>query len=476
MIKTSIGTTIDSETLLKQLQERISLDNRLTVKIPIACQQEDDLLVFLIDDSATANEIEILIDLIAEIIDHHSVVNDFTICNSHDRQQIYAASKEDYLAKNELEKSSPPEKKYSSANFSSGFVIFIFSVLSVITIGVVYYFSRPCVMEKCEIITSTEATVSDVLKTKSTTDLTEANIVDLKAELVTAIKDLQRIPRWSDSFVQASQLIESYRDIINDLNYFLEAYSQVERSENMRQQLPLSLKEWTRVQSYLEKAIEELNMVSTPDLIAPKEEKIESYQGIIYTVNNRIEAEKTGIEKLANAQIIVQEIKANQQSINSLSNLEQTEQQWQNAISKIEEIPVDTKSADKKEELLNSYLSEIINVQTKLTVEKQADNSFQLAQENIKLAQESEENNQWTKAVEFWQKALESLAQVPNNSLVSQDATNLEQTVTKNLVLAEISLTEAVKQEEIREELNNICSGSEEICTYEIDKKKLKSS
>ena len=76
-----------------------------------------------------------------------------------------------------------------------------------------------------------------------------------KTELNTAIEKLNRIPRWSSYHQESTQLISQYQQIVQDLNYFIEANKLVKNADNMSKQLPLSADEWKRVKKFLQDAI-----------------------------------------------------------------------------------------------------------------------------------------------------------------------------------------------------------------------------
>ena len=475
MIKTNAGKTIDCDVLSKQLNDQLTQQTSLQSDWQINCYQKDDWLIILIN-LEEIEETQTIVELITQTIRDSQILNNFIIANG---EKIYFASEEDYPAEiiNSLDsetESLTSGKKYSAANFSSGFIIFILSVVSMTTIGVLYYFSRPCVMvDKCELITSTNSSVSQTLKNKTQTDLSRSQIKDLQTELKTAIQKLNRIPRWSSYHQESTQLVKQYQQIFQESNYFLEADKLAKKSENMSKILPLSSDEWKRVKDFLQDAISQLNLISTPDFDSSKQTLIDNYNKKIGLIDQRIEAEEIGQEKLLTAEAIVQQINNNQSSIKSIAALEKREQQWQKAIKEIESIPNDTVSAKNKDDLLNSYLKEIINVQGKLTAEKEANKLLTIAQENIKLAQESEQENQWTKAVSFWQKALDSLKDISSDSLLQEEATTLTKNAQEQLTLAKESLNAAVTREKIKEELKTICSGTENICTYNLNKKKI---
>ena len=474
MIKTSTGATINCDSLSEQLNDKLIQQISFNSDFLVNCYQKEDWLIILINPQPTEDN-QIIIDLIKDIIDENQIINDLVIANNTDHNEVYFASNYNYpdnLLKN-LSQNEVSQKKYSSGNFSSGLIIFIFSILSIVSIGIIYYFSRPCVIGKCDLIPITNASVSGLLKTKSDENLTESEIEDFNVELTKAIQALKRIPRWSKYHQEATQLINTYQEKLIDLNHFLAAFNLANNAENMSQDLPLSLDEWTRVKTFWQDAIAKLNLISNANFQEAKQQKINNYQTIISEVEQKIETEKVAQEKLTQAENIVNQIQKDESAISSLSDLEKLETQWQRAITEIESIPQDTVSAKNKDNLLNSYLTNISNLQTKLKAEKEATSLLSLAQENIKLAEESQNNNQWTKAVNLWQKALESLEKIPLDSLITEDVISLKTTTQEKLELAKISLKEAVKREQIKLELKTICSSTEDICTYNVSNEKI---
>ena len=475
MIKTSAGKTIDCDELSKQLNNKLNQQISLESDWQINCVQEDNWLIISVVPEPR-EEISTIIELIQETINDSKILSDFIIA-SHD--EVYFATQEEYPVEivNSLhieEESHTPKKKYSSANFSSGFIIFILSALSITAIGIFYYFSRPCVMaDKCDLITITNSSVSQKIKNKTETNFTNSQIKELQTELRKAIEQLNRIPSWSTYHEQATLLILQYQQIIKELSYFIEANELASNAENMSKKLPLSSDEWKRVKTFLQDAISKLNLIESPDFDYQKQTIINNHNNKISLIDQRIKAEEIGQEKLLIAETIVKEINKNKNSIKLIADLEKIEQQWQSVIKAIESIPNDTVSAKNKNNLLNSYLKEIINIQAQITAEKKANNLLTLAQENIKLAQESEKDNQWNKAISFWQKGLENLNDISSDSLLKEEVASLTQSTQEQLELAQESLSEAVTREKINQELNTICSGLENICTYKINKKKI---
>lgn len=168
------------------------------------------------------------------------------------------------------------------------------------------------------------------------------------------------------------------------------------------------------------------------------------------------------------------DIENQQGKVTDLLGLENLQQNWQLAIKTIESIPAQTNAYQEKDKTLNNYLQQLIQIQNKINKEKTALNIKNQAQEKIKLATESQNNNQWTKAVSFWKEAISLFKKVPGEVLVKQEINDLESNANKQLEMAKSELKQAVKREEIKKELNNICINIEEICTFNISKESVK--
>ena len=341
------------------------------------------------------------------IIQEQDIHNDYLIFDTFS-STVYFASNDDYPL--DFNKLKQPVKKsrYLAGNFSSGFVIFIFSALSIASIGVIYFLTRPCVVDQCEVLTNTSNTIKTTIRSTSGNNLEAQEIEQVQTELVTGIKEINRIPRWSSSYEEGQSLKDTYRAQINELDQFANAEKLIANAENMQKQLPLAIAEWERVKQFITEAITTLESISTSEFNSTKQARIASYQNITKSIDQRIANEKVGTEKLTQAQQIVAKIKENKAQVNSLASLQELELQWKQVIKNIELIPAETTSAKNKDTILNQYLSEIANLQAQITLEKDATNLINVANENIKLAKESQTNNQWSKAVEFWQKAIVS--------------------------------------------------------------------
>lgn len=474
MIKTAIGNDIDYETLKtafnKAIDEQINLDYPLNID----CFQEKNFLIISIND-LEKDAIFKVINLIQQVINDYQIIDDFLVRSASNTDKIYFASNKN---DNDMLKENQPllkdSQKYDSSNFSVSFILFIVGFISLGVIGGIYYFTRPCVLGNCELMTITEKSVSGLLQSSSQEDLTEVKIKELQSGLIKAINDLKRIPFWSKSYENSSLLIKDYQEQVSQLDNLLVALNSVNTAQTLSQNLPLSLDEWNRVKGFFEEAITIFNNLKIEELNTIKQNKLALYNDQLKLIEKAILREQKADELLNKGKIMAAEIENLQTQVTDLSGLENLQKNWQLAIKTIESIPAQTTAYQEKEEFLNNYLQKLILVQNKVNQEKTALNFKNQAQEKIKLAKESEKNNQWTKAVSLWEEAISLFKKIPPEVLVKKEIIDLQSKTNKELAKAKSELKQAVIREEIKQELNKICKNTEEICTFNISKGSIK--
>jgi hypothetical protein len=456
MIKTAMGDNLNCETLNHKFHQIISDEFENLHSIKIDCFQEDDYLVILISESVTE-----LIDRIKDILKEYQIVNNFLICNIDDVNKIYYNSIDNNL------KDIKKRNYYSSQNFSVGFIVSILGLICLSFIGIFYYFTRPCVLGECKIITETEKSISNQFKADSQS-VTEENIKTLQIRLIAEINELKRIPPWSKYYKDASFLIEEYEQKVNQLDNILVALQLEKDSINLTKNLPLSLDEWTRIKGFWQESIELINTLNIDSLEQFKQEKLNFYQSQLIIVNNGINQEKQADKNLINAQNLVIEIENKQKEVTSLSDLESIERSWQTAIKQVESIEPSTQAYQEKETLLKSYLTKLMEIQKQISKEKNALNIKKQAETNIKEALKLQNNNQWTKAVTSWENALKELKKISPETLTFEQIKNLENNTSKQLETAKSALKKALVRQQMKAELDTICNNSELKCSYSI--------
>jgi tetratricopeptide (TPR) repeat protein len=474
MIKTAIGNDIDYETLKTAFNKAIDEQINLNYPLNIDCFKEKKFLIISIND-LEKDTVSKVINLIQLVINDYQIIDKFLVRSASNTDKIYFASNKN---NNDMLKENQPSlkdsKKYDSSNFSVSFVLFIFGFISLGIIGGIYFFTRPCVLGNCELITTTENSVSSLLQSQSKEDLTDIKIRELQSGLIKAINDLKRIPFWSKSYENSSLLIKDYQEQVSQLDDLLVALNSVNTAQTLSQNLPLSLDEWNRVKSFFQEAIAIFNNLNIEELNTIKQDKLAIYNNQLKVIDRAILQEQKADELLNKGKTMATEIENLQTQVTDLSGLENLQKNWQLAIKTIESIPAQTTAYQEKEEFLNNYLQKLILVQNKVNQEKTALNIKNQAQEKIKLAKESEKNNQWTKAVSLWEEAISLFKKIPPEVLVKKEIIDLESKTNKELAKAKSELKQAVIREEIKQELKNICKNTEEICTFNISKGNVK--
>lgn len=457
MIKTAIGDNLDCETLNHKFHEIISREFENVNPIEIDCFKEDNYLVILISESMTE-----VIDRIKEILTEYQIIDNFLIRNINDKEIIYYNS-----IVNNLE-DIKQKNYYNSQNFSVGFIVSLLGVISLGIIGIFYYFTRPCVLGECKVIAETETSISNQFKDNSQ-NLTAENIKTLQLGLIAEINELKRIPPWSKYHEEATSFMEKYAQKVSQLDNVLVALKLEKDSTNLTQNLPLSMDEWIRIKGFWQESIELINSLNIDKLENFKQEKLNFYQNQLTIADNSINKEKQAEENLINAQKLAINIENKQKEITSLTDLENIEKSWQNAIEQVESIEPLTKAYQEKETLLNSYLLNLMEIQKQIAKEKNALNIKNQTEKLIIEALESQKNNQWTKAVSFWENALKELKKISPDTFTAKEIPNLEKSTTKQLETAKSELKKALVKQEIKAELDTICNKSELKCSYSIE-------
>ncbi|MBD2393715.1 hypothetical protein H6G11_05530 [Cyanobacterium aponinum FACHB-4101] len=479
MIKTAMGLKINPETFQEKIKAVVAKEIQLELECQIELPENDQLLIFI--NSYSEDILTKIINLIKEIIADYKITDYYSIVNIENQDIVYFSSVNGSENNQDLsnvieniEDGKASNTFYKSANFSAGFIIFILGVISLTIFGVTYYFTRPCVLGTCTLITDTEVATNNLFNQLETNNLTDSKIKELIADLVQNIETLKTIPSWSKEHDQAQMLISSYQEKINDLQLFLDAKSVATNAQNMSEKLPLSLDEWLRVKQFWQDAIAPLNKIKSEEFNEFKTLRINSYQQQLSFVNKQIEKENLAINKRENAEKIVAQIKEENDITNSLEALKEREKKWKSAIQEIEQIPPQTEVYQEKEEIINDYLQQISEVQKKITIEENALNLKKNIEEKMKSAQEQEKRNQWTKAVNLWQEAINLTDSISPDSWLKDEIEKQKNEAEGKLEIAQGALKKAVKREEIKTKLREICQSSEKICSYTVSDSNIK--
>lgn len=364
-------------------------------------------------------------------------------------------------------------KQYKSRNFSVGFISLVVGIIFMAGGGIVFYFTRPCVLGECLLISESQELIDNSL-TSIEEEMTREELTQLQLNLIAVNLRLGNIPSWSSHYNEAQTLILENKTNIDDLEDLLESLKGAENAQNMMQKLPLSVEEWERVTVFWQEAIALIESVQNPMLESWINNQLIYYNNNLIVAEDGIEQEKIADQLLLEAQQIAAKNQTLNDNLSSFDELKSIENNWQDAIAKIRQIPLMTRAEIEKESLLEEYNQSLTDTRTLIRREEIANNLYGQVQNNIIQAENAENNNQWTNAVNHWQEIINLLGQIPSESLLNQQVINIQQKAEQKLSFAQKELTLAVNRQNAREELANICEGSGTICEYVVEKDKIK--
>jgi hypothetical protein len=487
MIKTANGKEIEYQTLEQKLEKAVNSQALTVNPVKINCSQLEKNLLIIIEHQEEKNpDTEAIIAIINQVIAQAQIIDEVLIhladsaenLDSRTHHQLINNNdnglKFDYLNKNDstsliTNTSKNRSKKYRSKNFSVGLISFILGLIVIGISGLVYYFSRPCVVGKCLLIPETETKLDNILQS-ITADTQPDQLRKIQATISEYSQELTRIPSWSDYYHSAQDLRQKYQAKNKNIAQILTALKLEANAENMSQNLPLSHEEWLRVKTFWQDAISLLQANQDDNFSSLVKAKLIIYQNEINIVDSKIETEKQGDNLLTEAQQLatIAEQKQQTEEINSLTDLQAIEQDWIASISQLEHIPEHSTAYQKKEELLNKYLTNLSAIQEKIKLEKNAKKLLNEVEKLINLAKESQQENQWTKAINNWEQARKLLENYPQNSSLTDDFEQLKEETQTEIVKAKAQLKLAVTRENIRSDLQKICTGTGPICSYSV--------
>lgn len=486
MIKTVNGKDIEYQTLEQKLENAVNSEALMENPVRIECsRQEKNLAVIIEHQEKKAPDSEVIVSIINQVIAQEQIIDEVLIYLADSPENLYSNTPNQLIKGNEsgLEiesisnnndhqvtsnTSQDSAKKYQSRNFSVGFICFVLGLIVISISGLVYYFTRPCVVGECLLIPETKTKLDNVLKSINA-ETSAYRLTQIQATISESSQELTRIPSWSKYYDSAQKLRQQSQLKNRDIGQILSAFKLEDNAKNMTQNLPLSQEEWLRVKGFWQEAIALLQANQDKNFNSLVNTKLNAYRNEIETVEGRIEKEKQGEKLLAEAQKLATIAEQKQQeTIDSVMTLETIEKDWISAVSKVEKLPVATIAYQKKDQLLNNYLSQLSVIQEKIRLEKLAINVLDKTKNKVNLAKKSQEENQWTKAVAYWQKAIKLLENYPENSFLTNHFQQLQKEIKAEIPKAKEQLKLAITRENIRGDLKKICAGNEPICNYSV--------
>ncbi|MGQ4646900.1 hypothetical protein [Lyngbya aestuarii] len=341
--------------------------------------------------------------------------------------------------------------------------------LSVLVFCLTFYMlSRPCVMGACEAIPE-----ADELSQQSATTLRNPQsgkeVLAAQEQMMRAIQILESIPVWSKNRAQAQELLKTYRASLTNVNEMVLAMQTAARAAYKGQNPPHPPSRWIEIQGFWREAIARLEQLPSDSSLQPlAQQKIKEYQSKLAQINQRLVKERQSDGKLQAAKDAAQIAEARQGVAQTLPHWQLVYATWQTALKRLREIPQGTTAYQEAQQLSALYQPKIASVRDRKTQEKIAANAYNQAIRLAQLAKQSQEQNQWSATVKHWRNALTYAKQVSNNTFYYTKAQSLIDSYNSDLKQAQNQLQYAVKVQQTRDELNQVCSGKIKVCDYNI--------
>ncbi|MBE7382225.1 MAG: hypothetical protein F6J95_012545 [Leptolyngbya sp. SIO1E4] len=332
--------------------------------------------------------------------------------------------------------------------------------------GIGYSVSRPCLIGGCD----RRQTASDLSQTALTQlqgNPTPDQVNLAHADLVKAVRLLSAIPPWSSHYDTAQAELSRYRTQLADLEWIMAAQKSATMAAEKSQNPPHPVPVWVEVHLLWQKAVTDLKRVPEASPLADfARQKLREYEANFEAISQRLTVEERAEANLNNALQAGQLASTRTKDAATLSAWLLAQQEWQRAINALSQIPQGTLAYDDARSLLEDYRTELIQIRTRVNLEKAGERSYQSGLANAAEAQAAERANQWTLALDKWRRANAHLRQVPQNTLKYDEAQRQLDAYQGALKRAETRLQQAVAFQTLDDDLLELCPVNAGICTF----------
>lgn len=343
----------------------------------------------------------------------------------------------------------------------------------ILSLGVLYGLSRPCVLDSCPSLKRAESMAQNAVNSVNLT-ATPQNIEQAQQELAKSFNLLENIPVWSQYHTQARQLLETYQQYSLHLEDLSKALSHSTKAASLANP-PLSPAQWQTVRLEWENAIAFLKKLpSNSPYYFYAQVKLRQYQENSKQIEQQIQANEQASDHLKTAHETAKIALLRQKAAQSLADWQLVENTWQTAIKSLQAIPSGTVAAKEAQNLINIYTTQLVNATARKTIEATATDLYRQAIQQAEQAQKAATIQQWTSAVTAWRNAITSLKQIQINTFQYSLAQPLLSSYTVFLQQAEINLKEATQLQRLRQNLETICKKPQKICDYQISQAQIK--
>ncbi|NET86630.1 MAG: hypothetical protein F6K45_00695 [Kamptonema sp. SIO1D9] len=347
-------------------------------------------------------------------------------------------------------------------------------ILAGLGIGLVFFLTslsflnRPCVVGKCEVL-GVAKQLADGSEEILQGPTSGQAILNAQKHLDRAIDILQAIPSWSRHHSEAANLLQVYQPRAENLDRLVLGLQAGAKTAYLTQNPPLPAAKWEEVQTGWREAIALLEEVSPEsDFYDFARTKVEEYQENLAVINRRLQQEKEATVNLEAAKNAAEIAEVRQGVAQTLANWQLVYSTWQTVQERLAAIPQGTTVYEEAQQLQKLYSPKLAKARDRQTQEQFGDNTYNQGIRLGELAQEAERNGQWAVASERWRNGLAYIQQVPNNTFYHSKAQSLIPTYSAAYKNAQAQLRIALKLQQIKEDLERICSATSSICNYTI--------
>jgi len=285
---------------------------------------------------------------------------------------------------------------------------------------------------------------------------------------------LKPIPVWSRHHGAARAELAEIEQRQDELRSAIAALSAAWEASQLSQDPPYPLETWEQLESIWSEAIEQLNQIDGNSVVYPlAQTKLQEYQDQLVAVQRRIVLEKRGYERIAAAQVAIEQAEKQQKAAKSLEDWQQVHTSWLIAIDSLLRVPPGTLSAATAQELLEKYQPERDQAQRQREREQTAKLLYDRATESADVARKALDLKQWDTSIARWQNAIGNLRQVPVKSAYAEEARTSLTAYTKALAQTIAAQELADKTKATSEELARFCAGTPTICSYTVSPERI---
>ena len=491
MIRTAMGIELDYQALEQILQKSLNANASSVSPLQVRCFEKQESLVIIVQHTEDViSHPRRIFRLIRSNLQEQQILGEVLMylvvdgkSEPYFSNQIVPASQANsaselntYSTDNLDDTLTSPVIENNQRSFSFTIISLMAGIACFSITVLIYFFTRPCVLDRCLLIPQAKKIVNESLSSLSENS-NYMTIVAIDKQLTEAINNLNTIPPWSQYYSEAGQLVSDYQPELTQIKDLLVTVQMAEKAKAITQKAPLAEKKWQEVINLWQQSINTFNtwQKNTQDnrkIFLNK--KLEEYQNNLAIAEEKIKQERAAIKYLLSAQDAAKLGESRQMLANSLTNLQLVEATWRTAIERLEKIPIETTAYSQKQELLDNYVSKFLAAQQRRKQEELAIKLYNQAIRQAELAKNSQANDQWSTAVSYWRNAFVSIQHVPKQTFQYQKAINQIKTLEEALNKAQANLQIALLKQQAKNDLGHTCVNSSKICDYSVSNNLIK--